>query len=83
MQFQSRLRFVVIRSVLTNPVGEVKQSAVEISNPCERFEHLEQYFKLNNLEIQGVPEKSNENIYKIIENIVYRYCAQGTTPDIV
>lgn len=34
-----------------------------------KIRDLEQYSRLNNLEIQGVPETSNENVFKIVETI--------------
>lgn len=42
---------------------------LEINNLNVRVETLEQQSRLNNVEIQGVPEKSNENLYTIIEKI--------------
>lgn len=41
----------------------------EVNNLQTRVEQLEQYTRINNLEIQGVPEKPNENIYHILEKI--------------
>lgn len=41
----------------------------EIKNLNSRVEIVEQQARLNNLEIQGVPEKPNENILHILEKI--------------
>ncbi|KAK9744679.1 hypothetical protein QE152_g7518 [Popillia japonica] len=41
----------------------------EIGEPRNQIQDLEQHSKLNNLEIQGVPQKKNENIFDILHKI--------------
>ncbi|KAI4463406.1 l1 transposable element-related [Holotrichia oblita] len=42
----------------------------QISSANEKIEDLEQYSRLNNLEIQGVPESTNENVLNVVNSIV-------------
>ncbi|CAG9825656.1 unnamed protein product [Phaedon cochleariae] len=42
---------------------------VMVGQLTTRIDNIEQQARLNNIEIQGVPEKSNENIIQILEHI--------------
>lgn len=42
---------------------------VEIAELRNQVQDMEQHSKLNNLEIQGVPQKDNENLFEILQKI--------------
>jgi uncharacterized protein YoxC len=48
---------------------ECAQLRTTVTVMSDRIDHLEQYLRNNNLEIQGVPEHKNENIVAVVSKI--------------
>ncbi|KAI4459341.1 l1 transposable element-related [Holotrichia oblita] len=55
--------------VIDKLVLENHQLKDDITAACVRIDELEQYSRLNNLEIQAVPEVANENLVSVLEAI--------------
>ncbi|XP_045457738.1 uncharacterized protein LOC123667950 [Melitaea cinxia] len=60
-------------SDVENQVAKIQQSELKLSEDVALLKrdntNREQWSRLNNLEIKGVPLKTNENLFNIIENI--------------
>ncbi|KAG5872296.1 hypothetical protein JTB14_022618 [Gonioctena quinquepunctata] len=71
-------RMTVIEK-LSKENADLKVMVVQLTT---RIENIEQEARLNNIEIQGVPEKSNENIFQILDHIAHRvaYSTQSEKP---
>lgn len=54
----------------------------DIKSISDRVNQLEQYTRINNIEIQGVNEKSGENVYTILETIGDTIGCQVTRNDV-
>lgn len=62
-EFENKLKIVPTLQV------NIQANATDISNLKSQVDNLQQQLRLNNLEINGIPEASNENILDIVNRL--------------
>lgn len=59
-------KYMKLTEDLKTENNNLKKQVCDLTN---QLDHMEQYSRLNNLEIQGIPEKTGENLITVMETI--------------